>query len=159
MIKTGQAICEVILSYFQRWWWSKKYYFKHFKIVLSRIWKVMEIQKVWEPLIKAEKHTVSFHSVVCRDHMERVDFTEKYKHCDQTNTSQLMAWVLGWTIFLSSQLKIGQYSENLSENIMFGDSEDRRVGHDLHIIWSIVHVGRILFCLFQQDSRWFAAKC
>lgn len=50
----------------------------------------MEIKKMWEPLIKAEKHTVSFHSVVCRDHMERVDFTEKY-FVDQPNTSQLMA--------------------------------------------------------------------
>lgn len=54
---------------------------------------------------------------------------------------------------LPSQLKMGQYSENLFETIMFGDSEDCRVGHDLHIIWSIVHVGRILFCLFKQDSR------
>lgn len=47
----------------------------------------MEIQKVWEPLIKAEKHTVSFHSVVYIDHMEGVDSTEKYKHCDQTHLS------------------------------------------------------------------------
>lgn len=129
--------------------------------MLSRIWKVMEIQKVWDPLIKAEKHTVSFHSVVCTDHMERVDSTEKYKHCDfvdQSNTSTLMAWALGRTIFLSSLLKMGQYSENLFENIRFVDSENCGVVHDLHLIWSIVHVCRILFCLFQQDSHWFAPK-
>lgn len=53
--------------------------------------------------------------------MERVDSPEKYKHYELPNTFQLMAWVLGWTIFLSSQLKMGQSSENLFENITFGD--------------------------------------